>query len=161
MLQLLISWVCVDVTNARTAPEALQRYENFIALLAQISSAYNVDYKELKVSDMDFSYWSQRAFKEAFVDHYDDKRTDSTVRTACMWLIHASDRLWSNITHRRVFDKQGDDPGVVLTQEKWESWEQGLRTVRDKCSADTIELVDQAISSMKGAREAPLVNGST
>lgn len=138
----------------------LQRYENFIALLAQISAAYGVDYDEYKVSDMDFSYWSMRAFKEAFTDQYEDKPTNSTVRTACMWLIHASDRLWSNITHRRVFDKRGDNPGVILTQEMWESWEQGLLRVRDTCSTDTIEMVDRALSSMKDANKAPLVNGS-
>ncbi|EFY84857.1 hypothetical protein J3458_014305 [Metarhizium acridum] len=151
-------WHQIDVTDANTVPEALERYENFLALLARLSSAFDVDYSDFRVPEMDFSFWSMRAFKEAFEEQ---PPADSAVRTACMWLIYASDRLWSNIVHGRVFGRIDDDPGTVMTQDMWTGWEQGLRRVRETCALRTIGLVDRAISSMRLARRLPLVNGST
>ncbi|KAK2594737.1 hypothetical protein QQS21_007535 [Conoideocrella luteorostrata] len=108
-------WNEVDVTATNTPPEVCRRYENFIALLAQISSAYAANYTESTIDEMEFSFWSLRAFKEAFECTDNKPVTDSAVRVACSWLIYASDRLWANIGHGRVFDQRGDDPGVSMT----------------------------------------------
>lgn len=126
-----------------------------------MSSAAHADYSDSTVAEMDFSFWSMRAFKEAFEGHNQQAPADAAVRTACMWLIYASDRLWSNILHRQVFDRRGDDAGTVMTQEMWESWEEALRGLLDSCSPGSIGLVDRALSRMKDARGTGLANRST
>ncbi|UNI13305.1 hypothetical protein JDV02_000062 [Purpureocillium takamizusanense] len=152
-------WNAFDVTTASTPSEETRRYENMIALLAQLSTAADVDYAETTVPELDFTFWSLRAFKEAF-DQQDS--TDAAVRTACMWLIYGSKRLWANIQYGRVFGRRDGEPGVVLTKEMWDSWVEGLRRVKEHCQRpETHDIVDEALASMGRLSAQPFTNGSS
>ncbi|KAF7555471.1 hypothetical protein G7Z17_g2150 [Cylindrodendrum hubeiense] len=59
-------WNAFDVFDPSATPEEKQRWENMIAFLAQLSAAADVDYNSTIISEMNFTFWSLRAFKEAF-----------------------------------------------------------------------------------------------
>lgn len=128
------------------------------SLLAQLSSAADVDYTDTRVPELDFSLWSLRAFKDAFEPR---NPTDAATRTACMWLMYGSRRLWANIQHGRVFGRRGDERGVVLTKEMWDSWAESLRRLKEGCPhSGTINLMDEALESMNHLSGRPATNGS-
>ena len=139
----------IDVLDPSTPPEEAREYENFIALLAQLSGAAEVNYESPVVEEMDFSFWSTRAFKDAFEQRSEGQPapTDAAVRVAGLWLTYAADRLWANIKHGRVFGRRGDDdPGTVITREMWEGWQRGLLASQETCeSEETRNLIGDAL----------------
>ncbi|KAI1821592.1 hypothetical protein F4861DRAFT_532882 [Xylaria intraflava] len=146
-------WQSVDPLNPRTAPDEMRHYENLIALLAQLSDAADVDYNDHLVGEMDFSFWSMHAFKEAFEPQEGQPApTDAALRVASLWIIYAADRLWANIKHARVFGKRGDNPGTIMTRKMWDSWHRGLLAARATCNdEETIKLISRAIGRAEEA----------
>lgn len=104
---------------------------------------------------MDFSFWSLRAFKDAFERRDGEPAPpDAALRVACLWLVYAADRLWANITHGRVFGRRpgSDGPGTVMTREMWDAWQRGLLASRETCvNEDTRKLISDALECTRQA----------
>ncbi|KAI0545371.1 hypothetical protein F4679DRAFT_561470 [Xylaria curta] len=146
-------WASVDTLDSSLAPDEMRHYENLIALLAQLSAAADVDYDDLVVGEMDFSFWSMRAFKDAFKPREDQLvPTNAALRVASLWFVHAAKRLWANIEHKRVFGRRGDDPGTIMTREMWDSWQHGLLVARATCNDEqTLKLINNALRCLEEA----------
>lgn len=120
-----------------------------IAFLAQLSSAAEIDYKNLSPSDVDFSFWSVWAFNALKPEGDRIFPTDVAIRAASVWLVYAGDRLWANIKNGKAFNKVGDDPGTVITREMWQTWKQALVSVKaTSMDEEARKLVDEALDKM-------------
>ncbi|KAF4637554.1 hypothetical protein G7Y89_g527 [Cudoniella acicularis] len=147
-------WHAFNVSDSETTPMERRRWYNFIAFLAQLSNAADVDYRDVIIPELDFSFWSYLAFKYVFEpeDIGAQAPTDVAIRTACLWLVHAADRLWGNIKYERIFGKVGNDPGTKFTREMWDMWERELPSIKSKCTdEETRKLVDEALAQMRRA----------
>ncbi|KAJ2996588.1 hypothetical protein NUW58_g923 [Xylaria curta] len=144
-------WGSIVVLDDSLPPDQLRHYENLIALLAQLSAAADVDYNDPVVGEMDFSFWSMRAFKEAFTPGEGHLvPTNEALRVASLWLIYATDRLWANIKYGRVFGRRGNDPGTVMTAEMWDKWQHGLSVAKTTCNdEETLGLITSALRHME------------
>ncbi|OTA99472.1 hypothetical protein M426DRAFT_269263 [Hypoxylon sp. CI-4A] len=140
-----------------TTEEEKRRFENYVAFLAQLSTAADIDYTDpaARVHPMDFSFWCLVAFIEA-AEPEEGKQvpSDHAVRTASMWALYGADRFWANVKHGRIFDRRGDDPGTKITREMWDGWYQTLVAAEStRTDEDTKRLVGEAIAKMQKASE--------
>ncbi|KAI3325415.1 hypothetical protein HD806DRAFT_447588 [Xylariaceae sp. AK1471] len=140
-------WNSVDVLDPSVSPDETRHYENLIALLAQLSATADVNYEDPVVGEMDFSFWSMRAFKDAFEPREGQRAsTDAALRVASLWFVHAADRLWANIKHGRVFGRRGEGPGTVMTREMWDRWQRDLVAAQATCNdEETGKLISNAL----------------
>ncbi|GJN73957.1 hypothetical protein PLICBS_008041 [Purpureocillium lilacinum] len=149
------AWQEFDPKDPKATHYQHDRWENMIALLAQLSAASRANYTSSEVTDVDFSPLATHAFHQAFEE---SSPTDPIIRTACMWLIYAPTRLWANIQHKRVFNPNHNE--LVLTMEMWNIWAEGLRKAKQSCRPETCPLVMSAIAKMEIAQGESHVEGA-
>ncbi|UNI24680.1 hypothetical protein JDV02_010410 [Purpureocillium takamizusanense] len=139
------AWREYDKGDRDTSRLEHSHWENLIALLAQLSAAGRVDYNSPKISNMDFATMAEHDLHKAFQEQ---DPTDPVIRSACMWLMYASPRLWADIQHKRVFHTHHNE-GLVLTMHMWNKWSEGLRRAKTTCRPETCPLVNSAIGKMQ------------
>ncbi|KAJ6439402.1 NAD-dependent epimerase/dehydratase family protein [Purpureocillium lavendulum] len=145
-------WESIDTheRDRKERPEDLRRQERFIALIAQISSAATIDYSKQSVHDLDFTTYSQGAFNIAFKTIGDHVPTDSDIRTACIWLTYAPQRIWANIHYGKVYGDQHFTAGAVYVQGNWDSWKENLQRLKKSCRDQEIcEMLRVALEKMQ------------
>jgi hypothetical protein len=158
--------------------EQCLQWENFIAFLAQLSTAAEVNYSDPRspMSQIELSFWCYTVFSQAakprpIYPPSDDEDSDGeeeeeeptpkepigfhqptecAVRAACMWFIYAADRLWANVRHGRVSD--GDD-AKVMTREDWDSWSSIIVSAQEwTTEEETKHLIELALDNAKRAQ---------
>ena len=143
-----------DFNELGDRPDELQRWENFIALLAQLSNAEEVDYNDPVVSEMDFSFWSFGALHEV-CNLVESGKTPSrvVVRTAAVWVQYAADRLWSNAINGRIYDRLNPDGGMKITEVMWKRWKQALSALitADNTDEGMVASITKALVEMERA----------
>ncbi|KAL2000856.1 hypothetical protein VTN02DRAFT_2544 [Thermoascus thermophilus] len=150
-------------------PEQNQRWANLNAFLAQLSQAADVHYTSpnegLHIHPMDKSLRAIWTMQKALEDgeHPPETLVDTAaMRAACLWFIHAADRLWANVQNGRTYvPSSGAGPGSPkysqrgwngFERERWDVWEQGLQDARAACADEgRKKLIDDALAHMKRA----------
>ncbi|KAI1810012.1 hypothetical protein GGS20DRAFT_233256 [Poronia punctata] len=140
-------WNAVDVLDPQATTLATSQYENLIAFLAQLSAAAPADDDDGRIPETDFSFWSIRAFKDAFSPNTGG---EAAMRVASRWMQYAATKILANVKHERVFGKRGDDPGTVMTTEMWDTWRDGFLTAQD---IDWDEATGQGVSHALGCMD--------
>lgn len=86
---------------------------------------------------------------------------NSSMRAACLWFIHASERLWAHVLNDRRYDKSCgagcrmyDWKGWTgFHRERWSVWEESLREARDACTDEDMKrMIGDALMHMERAR---------
>ncbi|KAF2790316.1 hypothetical protein K505DRAFT_251488 [Melanomma pulvis-pyrius CBS 109.77] len=117
--------------------EERQRIENLNAFIAQLTASSSTTHT-------DFSNWALVAFRLAF-GPWDTPRPATThysVRVACQWYIHASDKLWAKFR----------DEESGWKEEDWARYKQGLVDSHTKLrNLETKKLIAEALVQLRRA----------
>ncbi|GLB38024.1 putative protein of unknown function (DUF3632) [Lyophyllum shimeji] len=156
-----------DPCDPNMAPEQQQRWVNLNAFIAQLSQAADFHYTSpnvpLNAHPMDKSLRAIWTMAKALEDGERPPETlvdTAAMRAACVWFVHAADRLWANVQHGRTYvQSSGAGSGSAkyagrgwngFGRERWDVWKQGLQDARAACTDEGMkQLIGDALAHMK------------
>ncbi|GLA42887.1 hypothetical protein AnigIFM63309_011622 [Aspergillus niger] len=126
-------------------PSKLQEWENRNAFMAQITAK-----ADHLVHPMDVSLYALYSCRSAFER---GPLIEEAVRTACIWYIHAGQRVWENCQINRVYGDDDDPPPRRrFNTEKWRLWKDGLKAAQLEFPREsTQEMIRKALEEIEEA----------
>ncbi|OJJ67733.1 hypothetical protein ASPBRDRAFT_186370 [Aspergillus brasiliensis CBS 101740] len=126
-------------------PSDLQEWENRNAFMAQLTAR-----ADHFCPVMDASLYAFYSCRSAFQE---EPMIEETVRTACIWYIHAGQRIWENCQVRRVFGDDDDPPPRrSFNMKKWRRYKKGLYVAQQAFPREsTQEMIRMALEEIKKA----------
>lgn len=149
-------------------PSKIQEWENKTSFLAKITASSSVSYAPsvTSVHPMDYSHYGLYACCEAFEEPHDSssdggegarsmdfngsgRQYETQVRTACIWLINAGERLYQNCEHSRALQLFEGPPARGFDQLRWSLWCEGLVSAQNTWrSPSTQDLMRRALAEV-------------
>ncbi|RAH63431.1 hypothetical protein BO85DRAFT_387763 [Aspergillus piperis CBS 112811] len=126
-------------------PSKLQEWENRNAFMAQLTAmAAHLRHP------MDVSLYALYSCRSAFEQ---GPLIEEAVRTACIWYIHAGQRVWENCqTGREYGDDDDPPPRRRFSMDKWRIWKDGLKAAQLEFPREsTQEMIRTALGEMEKA----------
>lgn len=142
-----------DPRDPKVDPEQKQRWVRLNAFIAQLSQAADVQYTSpvegVNVHPMDKSLRAIWTMQKALEDEASPPETlldTAALQAACVWFIHAADRLWANVEKSRTYvQSAGAGPGSPkysgkgwsgFERDRWDVWRQGLEDAANACTGE-------------------------
>ncbi|PQE33365.1 ras GTPase activating protein [Rutstroemia sp. NJR-2017a WRK4] len=143
-----------DVYSPSSTETEKTSYENHNAFLAQLLATSSTSTGLDEFEALDFSFFALRVLRDVF-ENEGKKSNDLAIRSACWWLVFATEKLWVNVVNTRdmpdstgvggdLYEKKG---WKGFNRERWEIWREGLRNA-DK-DRETGKLVKDGLACME------------